>query len=92
MANLLENPKVAKELYNTYPGLKRICAISLETDAITPSFDATLGWLKQVGSDNLPTSFEEAQLDYFGHHQYDIKKDKALNPTKGPYHTEWKVS
>jgi len=32
---------------------------------------------------DLPTSFYEAELDYFGKHMYDEKKDRAPGPTEG---------
>lgn len=56
LKNLLENPKVAKELRKSYESLKKVCKISLESDSISPAFDATLSWLKQTGCDSLPTS------------------------------------
>jgi len=90
LKNLLENPKIAQELRKSYDALKRVCKISLESDSITPALDATLSWLKQAGCDSLPTNFEEAELDYFGDHQYDTKDEAALDPKKGKHHTEWK--
>jgi hypothetical protein len=56
LKNLLENPKVANELRKSYESLKKVCKISLESDSISPAFDATLSWLKQTGCDSLPTS------------------------------------
>lgn len=32
---------------------------------------------------DLPTSFYEAELDYFGKHMYDEKGDRAPGPTEG---------
>jgi len=35
---------------------------------------------------DLPTSFYEAELDYFGKHMYDEKGDRAPGPTEGNKH------
>ena len=40
---------------------------------------------------DLPTSFYEAQLDYFGNHMYDRKDDDPEGlPVEGKYSFEWK--
>lgn len=40
---------------------------------------------------DLPTSFYEAQLDFFGNHMYDRKDDDPEGaPVEGKYSFEWK--
>jgi 6-phosphogluconate dehydrogenase len=41
----------------------------------------------------LPTSFYEAELDYFGSHMFDKRSDKSKDvkkPMEGKHHFEWK--
>lgn len=56
-------PEISAELSKTYPALKRIYSKCIETDAVAPAVGATLEWLKAVGGRNLPTDFEEMELD-----------------------------
>lgn len=62
LANLLETHEVASELKKTYDALKRVCRIGIDSDSVIPSIDATLGWIKAMGGEDLPTNFEEAEL------------------------------
>lgn len=61
-------------------------------NAVIPSLSATLEYLKYEGNVDLPTSFYEAELDYFGKHMYDSKKDDVDPgmPETGKRHFEWK--
>ena len=62
--NLLKScPKIAHELSSTYSSIKTIIAIAIDTDAVVPSTSATLEWLKSVGGKDLPTNFQEMELD-----------------------------
>lgn len=90
LTNLLENEQVAAEFKKCYEPLKRVCRLGIESDSVIPSLDATLSWIKSVGTAELPTNFEESELDYFGHHNYDTKAEHAGDPVKGKHHTEWK--
>jgi 6-phosphogluconate dehydrogenase len=39
---------------------------------------------------DLPTSFYETELDYFGAHMFDKKgEDGIRGPTEGTHHFEW---
>ncbi|WWD17736.1 6-phosphogluconate dehydrogenase (decarboxylating) [Kwoniella shandongensis] len=88
--NLLRDvPEVAQELAKTYDSLKKVCMIALETDSVAPALSASLEYLKAVGGKNLPTDFEEMELDYFGHHNYDLKRKPEKGHEKGNYHTEF---
>jgi 6-phosphogluconate dehydrogenase len=93
-------PEVAAELSKTYEALKKIYTTCIQTDAVAPAIGATLEWLKAVGGKNLPTDFEEMELDCefsfgialmidFGHHNYDIKGKAEKGHEKGKYHTEF---
>lgn len=88
--NLLESPEVASELMKTYESLKRVCKVGIESDSVIPSIDATLGWIKAIGGEDLPTNFEETELDAFGDHMYDLKSERKPDAVKGAHHTEWK--
>lgn len=56
-------PELAKELSKTYAPLKRIYTKCIEMHAVAPAIGSTLEWLKAVGGRNLPTDFEEMELD-----------------------------
>ncbi|KZO98952.1 6-phosphogluconate dehydrogenase C-terminal domain-like protein [Calocera viscosa TUFC12733] len=88
--NLLLIPDIAKEVARTYRPLKRVLALALDADAAVPSLSASLEWMKTVGGESLPTSFMEAEMDYFGAHNYDVKGEHRWEPAKGKHHTEFK--
>lgn len=89
--NPLYEAVVADDLKRGLPSLKRVVAKGVESDAIIPALSASLEYLKIQTSTALPTSFYEAQLDYFGAHMFDRKgEDKEGKPTEGKYHYEWK--
>jgi 6-phosphogluconate dehydrogenase len=56
-------PEVSAELSRTYESIKKIYTTCIQTDAVAPAIGATLEWLKAVGGKNLPTDFEEMELD-----------------------------
>ncbi|RXK36509.1 6-phosphogluconate dehydrogenase (decarboxylating) [Tremella mesenterica] len=86
--NLLQSiPEVAKELASTYAAVKEVYMLAVAADAVAPAVGATLEWMKSVSGKNLPTDFEEMELDYFGHHNYDIKGHPEPGHSKGKYHT-----
>ncbi|PVH93932.1 6-phosphogluconate dehydrogenase-like protein [Periconia macrospinosa] len=91
--NLNLNPRAAKDISKCYPSLRTIVAKSVETDQVTPAISATLEYFKVVTGTDLPTSFYEAELDYFGNHKFDKKGDpdpQVKKPMEGKYHFEWK--
>jgi len=88
--NLLLIPEIAKEIAKTYQPLKGVMALALETDAVVPSLSATFEWLKTVGGELLPTNFMEAEMDYFGAHNYDVRGEHQWKAAKGKHHTEFK--
>ncbi|KZT57776.1 6-phosphogluconate dehydrogenase C-terminal domain-like protein [Calocera cornea HHB12733] len=88
--NLLLVPEIAQALAKTYESLKRVVLLATETDAVAPSLSASLEWLKTAGREDLPTSFMEAEMDYFGAHNYDVKGEHRWEAKKGAHHTEFK--
>lgn len=88
--NLLAHPTIAKELSRTIHPLKELVTNSLKIDAYVPALSASLEYLKFSISTDLPTSFQEAELDFFGHHMYDLKSETAGEPVMGKHHFEWR--
>lgn len=91
--NLLSTNRAAKDIRSCYGSLRRIVAKSVETDQVVPALSATLEYFKVVTGTDLPTSFYEAELDYFGSHMFDKKGDQdkqVKKPMEGKHHFEWK--
>jgi len=91
--NLNFSSRVAKDVKNCFPALRRIVAKAVETDQVVPAISATLEYFKVTSGTDLPTSFYEAELDYFGSHMFDKKGDTDANvkkPMEGKHHFEWK--
>ncbi|WWC66396.1 6-phosphogluconate dehydrogenase (decarboxylating) [Kwoniella pini CBS 10737] len=88
--NLLKSiPEIAKELAKTYDAQKKLYSIAIETDAVAPALGASLEYIKAVNCRDLDTNFMELELDYFGHHNYDIKGETEKGHEKGKHHTEF---
>jgi 6-phosphogluconate dehydrogenase len=84
---------VAKDIKKTFPALRRIVAKAVETDQVVPALSASLEYFKVSTGTDLPTSFYEAELDYFGSHMFDKKGDQdaqVKKPMEGKHHFEWK--
>lgn len=91
--NLNFSTRVAKDVKKFFPALRRVVAKSVETDQVVPAISATLEYFKVASGTDLPTSFYEAELDYFGSHMFDKKDDtdpSVKGPTEGKHHFEWK--
>ncbi|KAH7254631.1 6-phosphogluconate dehydrogenase [Fusarium solani] len=88
--NLLGHRRVAQALLETLPSLKDVVLKAIGSDAYVPALAASLEYIKYSSAADLPTSFQEAQLDYFGEHMYDLKRDDPGRPVKGKHHFEWK--
>lgn len=89
--NLLFQERIAKDLKNGMPALRKVVAASVENDHVVPAISASLEYIKYQTGLELPTQFYEAELDYFGKHMYDKKGDDPEGqPTTGKYHYEWK--
>ncbi|KAI4166881.1 MAG: hypothetical protein LQ343_007674 [Gyalolechia ehrenbergii] len=90
--DLLHNAQIAQELKNAFPALKKIVAQGVQHNAVIPSLSATLEFLKYSTNTLLPTQFQEAQLDYFGKHMFDLKSEPEGKPETGKHHFEWKLA
>ncbi|KAI9673580.1 MAG: hypothetical protein M1817_002216 [Caeruleum heppii] len=91
--NLLDHPSIAKEMRMGFDPLRRVVSAGVGVNAVIPSLSATLEYLKySTLTSELPTSFYEAELDYFGKHMFDIKGegDDAGKPETGSHHFEWR--
>jgi len=87
---LLANSEIADELTRSFPALKNVVLKSIEADAYVPALSATLEYCKYSSSTELPMQFMEAELDYFGEHNYDLKSEFPGKPVTGQHHYEWK--
>ena len=89
--NILHNARAMQDVQRTFPALRNVVARAVETDQVIPALGATLEFWKLVTGTDLPTSFYEAQLDYFGWHMFDKKGDEGVGgPTEGRHHFEWR--
>jgi 6-phosphogluconate dehydrogenase len=91
--NLNFSPRVAEDIRNCFPALRRVVAKAVETDQVAPAMSATLEYFKVASGTDLPTSFYEAELDYFGSHMFDKRGDadpQVKKPMEGKHHFEWK--
>lgn len=89
--NLLFQSSVAKDLKAGHAALKKVVGAAVANDHAIPAISSTLEYIKYSTGLNLPTSFYEAELDYFGKHMYDKKgEDPKGLPETGKYHYEWK--
>jgi 6-phosphogluconate dehydrogenase len=61
LPNPLVLPEIAQELSRNYTNLKSICAVAIEADAVAPTLQATLEYLKGFGNKQLPTNFTAMQ-------------------------------
>lgn len=90
VTNLWLLPEVTAEVKRTYPSLRRVVMKALEWDAHVPTLSASTEYVKYCGAKQLPTQFMEAELDYFGSHNYDKKSEGPGEVKKGKNHYEWK--
>ncbi|KAF2090047.1 6-phosphogluconate dehydrogenase C-terminal domain-like protein [Saccharata proteae CBS 121410] len=89
--NLLFQKSIMAELKDRFQQLRKVVVKAVEKDHVVPAMSATLEYVKYQVNTELPTSFYEAQLDYFGAHMYDRKGEEGTGaPTEGKYHYEWK--
>ncbi|BGO95334.1 hypothetical protein NBRC10512_004351 [Rhodotorula toruloides] len=90
LSNILLDNKEAEELAGTFDALKEVVAFSIEMDAVASAFSASSEYVKMEGTELLATYFEEAELDLFGTHNYDVCHEHKLEPKKRLHHKEWK--
>lgn len=85
--------EVAAKLNEHLDALKLVVLTATESDSHIPSLSASLEYLKYEGSKHLPTQFMEAELDFFGAHNYDRPGVEGEDPgkvAKGAHHYEWR--
>lgn len=85
--------EVSEALVEHYDALKLVILTSVESDCHTPSMSASLEYVKYEGSKMLPTQFMEAELDFFGAHNFDKPGVRGEDPgkvSKGAHHYEWR--
>lgn len=87
--DILSNKEVGGELTKCFPALKNVVLRSIEADMYVPSISQSLEFYKYSGSTDLPTQFMEAELDYFGAHNFDLKEGPPGKPQTGSEHFEW---
>lgn len=91
--NLNFSTRVARDVRNCFPALRRIVSKAVETDQVVPAISATLEYFKIISGTDLPTAFYEAELDYFGSHMFDKRGDsdpQVKQPMEGKHHFEWR--
>ncbi|KKY30791.1 putative 6-phosphogluconate dehydrogenase [Diaporthe ampelina] len=88
--NLLAHPAIAGELGKATASFRELVVDAVRLDAYVPALSASLEYLKYSVSTDLPTSFQEAQLDFFGNHMYDLKSEGPGEPVMGKHHHEWR--
>ena len=91
--DLLASERVARDVRDCMPSLRRVVAKAVETDQVVPAMGASLEYWKIVTGTELPTAFYEAELDYFGAHMFDKVGDGdegVKEPREGKHHFEWK--
>ncbi|EQL33427.1 6-phosphogluconate dehydrogenase [Blastomyces dermatitidis ATCC 26199] len=85
--------EVSAALTEHYDSLKLVVLSAVEADSCVPSMSASLEYLKYEASKMLPTRFMEAEMDFFGAHNYDRPSVKGEDPgkvAKGAHHYEWR--
>jgi 6-phosphogluconate dehydrogenase len=88
--NLLAHPTIAGELGKAAASFRELVVDAVKLDAYVPCLSASWEYLKYSVSTDLPTSFQEAQLDFFGNHMYDLKSEGPGEPVMGKHHHEWR--
>lgn len=88
--NLLAHPTIAGEMARVIASFRELVVDALRLDAYVPALSSSLEYLKYSVSTDLPTSFQEAQLDFFGNHMYDLKSEGPGEPVVGKHHHEWR--
>ncbi|KAL1678609.1 6-phosphogluconate dehydrogenase [Schizophyllum commune] len=85
--------EVARSTRETYAPLKNVVTKGVDWDAVIPALSASLEYVKYVGNTELPTQFQEAQMDLFGAHGYDrvgVNGEDPGKTRKGAHHYEWR--
>ncbi|EMD35243.1 hypothetical protein CERSUDRAFT_106675 [Gelatoporia subvermispora B] len=90
VTNILTLKPVGEEIRRTLPHLRKVVGLAYEWNAHIPTLSASVEYFKYCAGKHLPSQFMEAELDYFGAHNYDLKSEGAGEVKKGKHHFEWK--
>ncbi|KAL1581695.1 hypothetical protein WHR41_09525 [Cladosporium halotolerans] len=85
--------EVSAELHKHYQALQEIVLRGVEWHAYVPSLSASLEYIKYTGGTMLATQFMEAEMDFFGAHNFDRPGVPGEDPgkaKKGSHHYEWR--
>jgi 6-phosphogluconate dehydrogenase len=83
LANLLIDPRLAKEVLARQEDLRAVVRWAAESAIPAPGLMVSLAYFDSYRSAWLPDNLTEAQRDYFGAHTYE-RVDM-----KGSFHTQW---
>lgn len=90
-ANIATTPEICADVKKSFPSLRTVVLQAMENDHIVPTLSASLDYYRYMSvKEDLPTRFQEAQLDYFGKHMFDLRGDPPGEPVTGTKHFEWK--
>ncbi|CAG9992101.1 unnamed protein product [Clonostachys byssicola] len=87
---ILTDQTLEKELSRSFDSTKNVVLKAVEGNMIIPAISQSLEYYKYSTHTELPTQFMEAELDYFGHHNFDIRGHGPGEAKKGSHHHEWK--
>ncbi|KAG8672126.1 hypothetical protein FPOAC2_05494 [Fusarium poae] len=73
--NLLSNHELLNQLAGLLPSVKRSVIATLEADMVVAAISQSLEYYKYSTSVQLPTQLTESELDHFGKHKFDLKKE-----------------
>jgi len=85
LPSLLRDERMAGQLRDGVPALRRVCALAQAAGVPVPALGASLAYYDAYRSEQLPQNLTQAQRDAFGAHTY-IRAD---DPDRGPVHTPW---
>ncbi|KAJ5012161.1 6-phosphogluconate dehydrogenase, decarboxylating [Colletotrichum sp. SAR 10_99] len=89
--DVLSNHEVGNDLSCNFSATKEVILKAVQADLCVPALSQSLEYYKYSTSNELPTQFMEAELDYFGKHMFDKKEDIFPGePKAGQHHFEWK--
>lgn len=76
--NPLLGQRAMQDVKKCFLSLRKVVAKCVVTDQVVPALSACLDYFKIATGTDLPTSFYQAELDYFGHHMFDKKGEEGL--------------
>jgi len=83
LQHLLLDETVAGNLTKSIKSTRTVVSDAVLHGISTPAFSAALTYFDDFRSENMPTNLIQAQRDYFGSHNYELKAKE------GVFHTKW---